>query len=245
MTQTSDKQTPLGAAELQAALLDNIFAEQSKVWPANQVGKRWEVYRSLVRAGIYSVVKSPFKRTFDLVPSFEALFATWLENDAPTTRIYRQLPNQFHAYLKREGLWPSEPAWIADLAQYEISFWDAGSAPEFKGEVGDVDFEKKLILHPSCAFLSLDATVHKEEIEMTPTYLAVFRQADRKISTWKLSKLGYHFLVSAIDATTLTEAAKQTQTKLGKEIDATFIDEISDALAKLTEAGAILGCGVC
>ncbi len=138
------------------------FLESRGVSPVDiaailQAPRRLVVYRSLVRNGLSSVVLRMLPRTRARLNQacagrFDTDFDAFVDERAPSTHYLRDVPFEFFAWA-RPG-WQGDasvPAYLSDLASYELTHFDVasvGAARETR-EAVDIALDRPLLFHES------------------------------------------------------------------------------------------------
>lgn len=109
------------------------------------------LYRRLVRSTLFSVVKNAVPKTAALLgdEGLERLFARWLEETPPTTRILRKVPEGFAAFCQSLED-PPHPA-LPELVAWEVLEIEVTHAPDYEGPLvpDALDEEAYVLAHPS------------------------------------------------------------------------------------------------
>lgn len=218
--------------------------------------RRLLVYRSLVRTGLYDVVRAFLPRTAarlgeaGLARALEA----WLHEAPPRSRVLREVPGEF-ALWAREA-WPrdpSVPAELVDLARLEIleSDVDAADDPPPPPElVPELRLDLPLVLSGTLRIASFDHAVHelpqgehdRSAPARTPTTLLLYRDAGEHVRTMTLSPLAGAVLQRLVAGQTVAEAIPAGAAEAGEVVDDALLGRVSVLLTDLAEREVLRGC---
>ncbi len=243
-------------AEIQGAITSLCFsAEEPSVALLDELGEpaKWRMYRELVRNRLRKGLRHALRGTCKVLPAaaFEAAFVTHLDRDPPRTRFFREVVRAFaQTAIPAWRGDASLPAWVADLATYELAQWEVSDLEaERRPSLQEFAFDRVAVLSDALALLSLDHAVHRAprkdgSYERVPTRLAVFRPSDdAKVKTWMLEPLLFTLLSIVREGELDTASAlRLSAERASQALDAACVDRVCGALAELIEAGLILGC---
>jgi uncharacterized protein (UPF0276 family) len=217
--------------------------------------RRLLVYRSLVRAGLESVVRSFLPRTIARLgeQGLARAFDAWLHAAPPRSRFLRDVPGEFVEWARTA--WPSAPAvpeGLTDLARLEIleSEVDAADDPPAPPDlVGELVLDRPLVLTGALRIASFDHAVHElpraEDDRSTParmpTTLLLYRDAHDRVRTMTLSPLARAVLERLLDGTTVAAAIPAGAAEVGLCVDDALLGRLSVLLADLAERGVLRG----
>ncbi len=210
--------------------------------------ERWLIYRSMVRKRLFDVVSNALprsKRTLG-AEAFLNQVAQWLAmTGGPESNLFRCVPNDFAAFaLPRFKA--ADPAWLSDLARYEIARWDVKYAPSKHLPTVEFNFDLAPVLTPSLRILELAYPVHQEPSSKLhspeATWLCVYRDSEHEVVVWKLNALAANLVRAWIPGDqTMTQSVHGVAAEHGIEIGPEFVDKLSDMLADFIERGILLG----
>jgi hypothetical protein len=136
---------------------------------------RLAVYRSLVRNGIAAVVLRMMPRTRERMNGtglrrFEAYLAAFVDQIGPRTHYLRDVPAEFFAWA--QARWrgdPTLPAYIADLASYELAAFQVAAAEGTRaGEaVAKIELDRSLAFVGSTRLMNYGWAVHELPLDAT------------------------------------------------------------------------------
>ncbi len=210
--------------------------------------ERWLIYRDLVRDRLVNVVGVALARTKRTVGSeaFGDTIDQWLAKGGPTTRYFRYVPRELFEFAISR--WRDQgPAWLSDLAQYEITAWDVRYAPPNRVPTGEFAFDCLPVVNPAFKVLRLSYPVHQTPTppsgyEEEPTILGVYRDKNHKPIPWKLNPIA----ASLFEAWTwadkpVTETVQEVAAAHNTEIGPVFVEKLSTMIADALERGILLG----
>jgi hypothetical protein len=137
---------------------------------------RLAVYRSLVRNGLASVVLLMMPRTRERMNGgigarrFEADLAAFADQIGPRTHYLRDVPAEFFAWAQaRWRVDPTVPAYLADLASYELAAFHVAAAEGTRAgeELVDIELDRTLAFVGSTRLLHYDWAVHELPLDAT------------------------------------------------------------------------------
>lgn len=237
------------------------LAQQGVVPPDHaalaEVGpRRLLVYRSLVRTGLYDVVKAFLPRTAARLgdAGLSRAFDAWLHEAPPRSRVLRDVPGEFALWAR--GAWPADPdvpAELVDLARLEIleSEVEAADDPPPPDElVPELRLDLPLVLSGALRIASFDHAVHelpRDEDDRsaparTPTTLLLYRDADEHVRTMTLSPLARAVLQRLLEGRTVADAIPTGAAEAGETVDDALLGRISVLLTDLAEREVLRGC---
>lgn len=210
--------------------------------------ERWLVYRELVRHRLRHVVGVALPRTKETMggQAFGEAIDEWLSMGGPATRFFRHVPRDFfeHAVLEFEK---ASPAWLADLARYEISRWDVRYARPAPIDVGEFAFDRVPVMNPAAAVVDLSFPVHRTPMptdgySAERTILCMYRSKAHQPEPWVLNPLAADLTrawqrANKTVAESIHEVAAAHQTDIGPG----FIDKLSTMIADYLDRGILLG----
>lgn len=210
--------------------------------------ERWLVYRDLVRDRLVDGVGVALARTKRVVgdEAFGSTIDAWLATGGPKTRYFRNVPRELYEFAIPRWR-DQEPAWVSDLAQYEITTWDVRYAPPNRVPTGEFAFDRIPVLNPALKVLRLSYPVHEAPTpssgyEEEPTILCVYRDKNHKPIPWKLNPLA----ASLLDAwgradKPVTDGVHEVAAAHNTEIGPAFVEKLSTMIADALERGILLG----
>jgi hypothetical protein len=246
----------MSLADMQRAVTSLCFAatEPSEAL-LGELGERskWLMYRELVRNRLRKELRHALRRTCKALPEdvFERAFVQHLDRDPPRTRFFREV---VHAFAETAiPMWRGDanlPAWIADLASYELALWDVSDLDaQVIAPIVELAFDRVAVLTPALQLLELEHAVHRAQrldgsYEKLPSRLCVYRPADdAPVKTWVLEPTTFELLqifrASEID---VTAAIRRACEDTDQTLDAAYVERLCGTLAELIEARMILGC---
>ncbi|MEM9457291.1 MAG: DUF692 family multinuclear iron-containing protein [Myxococcota bacterium] len=216
------------------------------------------VYRSLVRAGLMSVVRSFIPRTIARLSEdgFVRVFDAWLHQAPPRSRYLRDAPGELVAWARTA--WPADAAvddYLVDLARLEILESEIDAAPD---DPPPPDTQAQLVLDQPLVFCGalriadFEHAVHTLPPEdddrsappREPTTLLLYRDTEHEVRTLHLSPLARAVLRRLVEqGQTVAEALPGGATDAGETMDDAVLGRMSALLADLAERGILRGSG--
>lgn len=206
--------------------------------------ERWLVYRNLVRNRLTHVVGTAMGRTRQAIGdrAFQRMIEEWLSCGGPQTRYLRHVPSEL-AHLAISVWQSTEPAWIADLARYEIALWEVWHGPPDPISCEPFAFDRRPVLRHSMRILRLDHPVHQTSMPASgyraeQTLLCVYRDAGHEPATRKLNPLAADLLESWQRADeTVAESVERVAAEHGIAISPIFVEKLSVLIADFILGG--------
>ena len=210
--------------------------------------ERWLVYRDLVRSRLVHVVGVALARAKRVAgdEAFSHTVDDWLATGGPKTRYFRYVPRELFEFAIPHWR-DQEPAWLSDLAEYEITTWDVRYAPPNRIPTAEFAFDRIPVVSPASKVLRLSYPVHQAPTppsgyEAEPTILCVYRDKNHKPIPWKLNPLA----ASLFDAWTradkpVAETVHEVAAAHNTEIGPAFVEKLSTMIADALERGILLG----
>ncbi|MCB9713569.1 MAG: DUF692 family protein [Myxococcales bacterium] len=214
------------------------------------------VYRSLVRAGLRSVIRAFLPRTMARLgeDAFERSFDDWLHEAAPRSRFLRDVPAEFVRWAASS--WPHDPElpdYLVDLARLEVLEAEVDAAPDPPPPEGMVDalvLDRPLVWNGALALARFAHAVHelptalddRSEPTREPTRLLVYRDAEHEVRTLVLSPLAAEVLRRLVDqGATVQQAIPEGAVAADETVDGEVLGRLSALLADLAERGVLRG----
>ena len=240
----------LSLAEYQETALRLFFAPEVDDAELGVLGppERWRIYRNMVRARLEKVIHAALPGTLADIgeDATRKHLAAFFAEAPPTTRWFREIPEQFGAFL--EGRLPAEPPHAADRLRFELAKWAVQHLEATPArEVIALDFEREPAVTPALRRFHVDHRVDRvgpkaREVEAASARLAVYRRLDDKPSTWVMNDIAADLLDAFAEGEgTLAERVQAVTKARGTAIDAAFLDGLGTLLADFLERGVLLG----
>lgn len=216
------------------------FAKEPSESDLERLGSRdrWLVYRELVRSRLQHVSAVALSRTREAVgvAGFEAAFADWLAAGGPKTRYLREVPIELaeHAIPTWEQ---GQPAWVADLARFELAEWRVRHAPATPEPAESFAFDRRPSLRHALEVVRLGHPVHRVPAPAggyvpEPTLLAVFRDRDHRAKTRELNPLAADLLDAwKTGDETVTASVERVARAHDATITPAFVEKLSALIA--------------
>jgi hypothetical protein len=220
--------------------------------------QRLLVYRSLVRNGLGSVVQRMLPRTRARMNAacggrFDADLAAFADEVGPRTHYLRDVPAELFAWA--EPRWradPSVPAYLIDLAAYELAAFAVGaSAAVHPAEASaEVALDRPLAFAESARLLRFAWAVH-ELVDDGPAgagaaparrdvRLLAFRDAEHRVRWLELTPLAAAVVERLLSGALLGDAV-QTACAEHAVAPPAVLPDVARLLADLAARGIVLG----
>ncbi len=211
-------------------------------------------YRRLVHRGIGSVCREWAPRTAARLGEerFAAEIALFLHDaGGVASPYYREVPRAFVSWAaprwrEDEGL----PPFLADLARYELFYYDVRNDPATDAEPTGLplDLESPARIAPTALIERFEWAVHelpwspddRSEPEPRPVALAFWRRED-KTRQLDLERRDAHLLEGLLAGRTLKEALFTACAEVGDEVNAEVLGSIALLLKDLSDRGILFG----
>lgn len=206
--------------------------------------ERWLVYRDMVRHRLVQVVGVALTRTKKAVgeEAFERVIDDWLSAGGPQTRYLRHVPDELA--MLAIPIWESnEPAWVADLARYEMAAWKVRHAAPAPTPETELSFDRRPVLSTAVEVLQLAFPVHQTPTPASgydpeETFLCVYRNESHRASTRKLNPLAADLLEAwQRSEETITESVQRVAAAHQTEITPAFVEKLSALAADFIAGG--------
>ncbi len=214
------------------------------------------VYRSLVRAGLRSVLRAFLPRTVARLgpDGLTSAFDGWLDEAAPRSRYLRDVPAAMVEWARRA--WPADPQvpeYLVDLARLEVFEEEIDAAPDeppVEGTEAQLVLDRPLSFTGALRIADFDHAIHTLPADVDdrtvpakePTTLLLYRDGDHEVRTLTLSPLARAVLVRLIDeGQTVSEAVAAGAHEVGEAVDGEVLGRLSTLLADLAERGVLRG----
>lgn len=242
---TSDPQAFLAASGLD----DGAARHMASLGP-----NRLLAYRRLVHRGMAGVCREWTPRSAARLGAerFPAEIAQFLQDTGGVASpYYREVPRAFVAWAlprwrKDAGL----PPYLADLARYELLYYDVRNDPAPDAAFSDMplDLEFPARVAPTVVIEDFAWAVHelpwdtddRSEPEARPVTLAFWRREDRTRQL-ALGERDAHLLRGLSEGQTLKQALFAACAAVGVEVDAETLGAIALVLKDLSDRGILFG----
>jgi hypothetical protein len=137
----------------------------------------------------------------------------------------------------------TQPAWVAELARYEIAIWNVRHAAPAAAPETEFSFERKPVLGTAIEVLRLDYPVHQTPTpppgyDPEETILCVYRNESHRASTRKLNPLAADLLEAwKRSEETITESVQRIAAAHETAITPVFIEKLSALIADFVSGG--------
>lgn len=222
--------------------------------------RRIHVYRKLVHATLKDVIALEIPRAVARMGhvAYESMLATWLVEELPKSQILRDVPYEFAAWASPR--WRDDaalPAYLADLARYELFEFDVYTAerePVVWAERGspteELAADQTLAFDGTVRIARFDYAVHelvddaddRTEPVTRPSGVLAYRDRDGRYRQLDLTPLATAIFGAAWRrGAPLATAIQQACQARDRTVDQDVIDGTSRVLEDLAERGAVLG----
>lgn len=255
LSQTPDDPTTLA---VQRALIEHITAltpqppraadleADALLVAAPQVA----VYRTLVRDALVRAVTDFLPRSAARRgPAFAADLAAWIAVGGPRSRLLRDIPGEFLAFITPR--WHHDaPPWLAELAAHELLEYRVAAAPSLpRGEPRpfsldarlEFDASATLIRHTHAVHLLSDDPDDRSEPEPSPVVLLAYRDDAHAVRFLQLTPLAEAVVTALLAGDTVAAAVQAGAAAESGPLDDERLARISALLADLADRKAILG----
>lgn len=244
----------MSLVDIERALVRTCFAREPREDDLARLGadrERWLLYRRMARSRLAKMLATALPRTAAALgeDAFGAWTDRWLDEAPPRTRYIREIVPEMVGWASprlRED--PSLPAWLADLAIFELAIWEVAWTEAAEPEVVDLDFERVPALDPTLRLLDLGHPVHRKGAEGAGGFpeqretVAVWRNREDFSARWRVAGALEVALIRSFDrGCTITAACHEVSRELDVPLDETFVARLTDVLAALVERGIVRG----
>jgi hypothetical protein len=216
--------------------------------PAGVAPARMAVYRDAVFNNIFEAVSVCFPVCQATIGkrSWRALVKDFVKNHPAQSPVFREIPQQFLAFLNTQT---SQHPFLAELAHYEWVELAVSAQPTESVELGkkmDLIWEKP-VLAPAHKLLEYNFAVHKITKGKLPktaekTYFLVFRNAEFEVKFIELNPITFQ-LLKLIESNEIT--GEQALVRLAESIQNPNVDAVivfgAEILGDLADQQAIIG----
>jgi hypothetical protein len=240
-------------ADFQRAFAAHLRAPASPVTPLGLESRGSRIYHELYFNNLNALLAGNFpviQRSLG-APAWQALMRNFCQHHRPRTPLFTEIGQEFISFLDH-GTRIAAPAWLSELAHYEWIELDLQLSPTIATQSA-AEFEPlrmALTLSPLVRLLDYQWPVHRigpqwqpESLPEDPTLLLARRDGQGNIRFSELSPLSFRLLerVESAPGITATTLLQQLAGEAGLPIDAKFVIEGEQLLARLLEQAALLG----
>jgi hypothetical protein len=217
---------------------------------------RLALYRRLIRNNVTGVTGKMLKRTRARMESaapgtFDASFASFLEEVGPRTHYLRDVPGEFLDWaLPRWRERTELPPWISDFARYELAeFQVAAAASPAPPEVTDVRPDQPLVFAEPARLLRFAYAVQalprddddRSEPAARASAVLLYRDEDHAVQSLDLSPFAAAITERLLRGDTFVRAVGDAAAELGRQAGRL---DVAQFLADLGERRVLLGGAV-
>jgi hypothetical protein len=184
---------------------------------------RLALYRRLVRNNLRGVTEKMLARTRARLNeiadgAFDASFAAWLDEAGPRTHYLRDVPGDFLIWAGPRWRGRTDvPAWIADLARYEIAQYQVAASAKAPAEVTEIAPERPLVFAEAVMLLRLGFAVHalpsgvgdRTVPAAEATALLIYRDEDHAVQLLELTPFAAAITERLLAGTPLLDAVRE------------------------------------
>jgi hypothetical protein len=216
---------------------------------------RLAVYQSLVRNGLQGVIVRMLPRTRARMNAacagrFDADVARFLQAVGPRTHYLRDVPHELFAWAR--PAWagdPKVPAYLPDLATYELACFGVAAAESPRGEApAEITADRPIAFDGSTRLLHHDWAVHElsddEGATDTPAqrdvHLLAYRDAEHAVRWLELTPLAAAIVGRLLSGYPLEPAVARACERHRTTI-AAVAGDVARLLADLGQRGVLLG----
>jgi hypothetical protein len=216
---------------------------------------RLAVYRSLVRNGLEGVIVRMLPRTRARMNAacagrFDADVARFLDAVGPRTHYLRDVPHELFAWARpRWANDPRVPAYLPDLAAYELACFGVAAAESRPGDApGEVAADRPLAFDASARLLHHEWAVHELAADEGATdaparrdvHLLAYRDGEHRVRWLELTPLAAA-IVGRLLAGYPLEPAVARACEVHRTPLAAVAGDVARLLADLGQRGVLLG----
>jgi hypothetical protein len=235
-----------------AGWLRSAGVHEADVEPtAIQGARRMLVYRTLVRRGLLSAIRTQLARTAArLGSSFDAWVERWIEEELPRSHYLRDVAGEFLAWAAPR--WAEDqdlPRWMADLARHELALFEVGAAVGGGVAIGPIALDAPVVFDAAARLVryafAVQALDAREEARDVPpeveTALLIYRDAAHEVRCLSLSPLAAAIVERLLQGHALGASVTSACEALVHPLDAAVLEGTAALLADLAERGVFLG----
>jgi uncharacterized protein len=221
-----------------------------------QAPPRLNVYRSLVRNGLSSVVSKILPRTRarmnEVGPGrFDRDLAAFVDAAGPRTHHLRDVPAEFFVWAERRWRTDTEVLpYLPDLAAFELAHFAVGASASASAPVATTELalDRPLAFLDSTRLLDLAWAVHELPADPAsadppprrPVRLLAYRDAEHTVRWLELTPLAAALLRRLLDGQALGASVDEACAAQGTT-PAAVLSDVARLLADLGERGVLLG----
>ena len=218
---------------------------------------RLGLYRRLIRNNLVGVTSQMMPRAHARLNeiadgAFDALFATFLEEVAPRTHYLRDVPDEFLTWLTpRLRARKDLPAYIADLAAYELVQFAIAAAPTpaTAPPLAEVTLDRPLVFadakrlgrYAHAVHELPDNVVDRSVPAARDVSILVYRDAEHVVRCLDLTPLAATITERLFAGEPLQNALAPACAAHGIALDDSLLADIARLLADLGDRGVLLG----
>jgi uncharacterized protein (UPF0276 family) len=244
---------------LQSAVVEHITAVAHDGPPRADDGEaqdllaaapRVAVYRELVRDAIVAAITRFLPRTQARRGSaFSDDLSAWLAAGGPQSRLLRDLPGEFVAFISPR--WHADaPPWLTELAEHELLEYRVAAAPPRPlGVRRPFTLDARIEFDASATLVRYTHAVHRlsddpEDLRAPapePVVLLAYRDEDHSVRFLQLTPLAEAVVGSLLAGATIASAVSAGAAAESAPLDDERLARMSTLLADLAARKAILG----
>ena len=222
--------------------------------PEDVPPSRMRVYEDLIRNNVERFISGAFPKAKKLLgdPHWAALVAAFLERHGSESPYFRDIGQEFMAFLQSDAAPEDVPGFLVELCHYERvpTVLRGAEAPP---PTEPIDPEGDLLAHPVAVSplawsLSYRYPVHQirtdsraDDVQPNPTWLIAWRRADDSVGFMASNALTHRLLELLRDGTTGHQALDRLADEFPSAKPARIHQEGAATLTRLRDAGVLLG----
>ncbi len=215
--------------------------------------ERWLLYRRMVRARLFAMVRSGLPRTVETLGKarFDAAMRDYLAAGGVRSRFIRDVVNELaeHALPGWEAD-PALPPHLGDLVRYEATKWAVGSVEDTATEptADELDFEGVPVHNPTIRATTIRFRVDRtderrdEPLDAPHRVLLYRRPDDARVHGYVLDpKASALYDAWCAPDRSFADGVRAVLAERGQAPEPTFVESMAGLLAGLVERSIILG----
>jgi uncharacterized protein len=208
---------------------------------------RLGLYRRLVQKNLAGVARRLLPRTNDALAGlasddFDAWFTRFLAEHGPRTSYLRDVPAEFVRWAATRWQRSTRvPAFVVDVARYEVDGFDVESSPRAKPPpLGEVSMRTPLVFRSPIRLSGYHHDVLADVVPIEPaqTFVLIWRDDDNVVHKSRIEARWAPLLGHLLDGVALGDAVAATY---GAQAPTDTLADVAAFLAALGNTGALLG----
>ena len=222
--------------------------------PEDVPPSRMRVYEDLIRNNVERFIAGAFPKAKQLLGDrhWDVLARAFLERHGSESPYFRDIGQEFMAFLQSDAAPEDVPEFLVELCHYE-RVPTALRRAEAPAPTEPIDPEGDLLAHPIAVSplawpLSYRYPVHQiradsraDDVQPNPTWLIAWRRADDSVGFMASNALTHRLLELLRDGTTGQQTLDQLADEFPSAEPARIHQEGAAILTRLRDAGVLLG----